>query len=95
MTVYADITGILSIQIQEGKTARVGDIVAVIVETNEPPATSTPPKTPDAKESEIPPKDYFQKAYDIKLGFLSFFVKASCLALKEFPEKSMAFHSWI
>ena len=31
-------------------------------------------------------KDYFQKAYDIKLGFLSFFVKASCLALKEFPE---------
>ena len=54
LTVYADITGILSIQIQEGKTARVGDIVAVIVETNEPPATSTPPKTPDAKESEIP-----------------------------------------
>ena len=53
LTVYADITGILSIQIQEGKTARVGDIVAVIVETNEPPATSTPPKTPDAKESEL------------------------------------------
>ena len=31
-------------------------------------------------------KNSFQKAYDIKLGFLSFFIKASCLALKEFPE---------
>ena len=30
-------------------------------------------------------KDLFFKAYNIKLGFLSFFVKASCLALKEFP----------
>ena len=31
-------------------------------------------------------KDIFQKTYDIKLGFLSFFVKAACLALKEYPE---------
>ena len=31
-------------------------------------------------------KNSFQKTYDIKLGFLSFFIKASCLALKEFPE---------
>ena len=30
-------------------------------------------------------KDLFFKAYNIKLGFLAFFVKASCLALKEFP----------
>ncbi len=31
-------------------------------------------------------KNSFQKVYNIKLGFLSFFVKASCLALKELPE---------
>lgn len=31
-------------------------------------------------------KDNFQKSFEIKLGFLSFFAKASCLALKEFPE---------
>ena len=52
LTVYADITGILSIQIQEGETARVGDIVAVIVETNEPPAdtpNASDEKNPDAK----------------------------------------------
>ena len=30
-------------------------------------------------------KDLFFKAYNIKLGFLAFFVKASCLALREFP----------
>ncbi len=30
-------------------------------------------------------KDLFFRAYNIKLGFLAFFVKASCLALKEFP----------
>lgn len=31
-------------------------------------------------------KEPFQKKYGIKLGFMSFFVKASCIALKEFPE---------
>ena len=31
-------------------------------------------------------KDIFQSSYDVKLGFLSFFVKASCLALLEFPD---------
>ncbi len=30
-------------------------------------------------------KDLFQKKYDIKLGFMSFFVKACCIALQEFP----------
>jgi 2-oxoglutarate dehydrogenase E2 component (dihydrolipoamide succinyltransferase) len=30
-------------------------------------------------------KDLFQKKYDIKLGYMSFFVKACCIALKEFP----------
>ncbi len=31
-------------------------------------------------------KAEFEKKYGIKLGFMSFFVKASCQALKEFPE---------
>ena len=31
-------------------------------------------------------KDIFQKKHDIKLGFMSFFAKASALALKEIPE---------
>jgi 2-oxoglutarate dehydrogenase E2 component (dihydrolipoamide succinyltransferase) len=31
-------------------------------------------------------KDVFQESYDTKLGFLSFFVRASCLALLEFPD---------
>jgi len=31
-------------------------------------------------------KETFQAKYGIKLGFMSFFVKAACLALKEFPE---------
>ena len=55
LTVSADITGILSIRIQEGKTARVGDIAAVIVETSEPPADSpnaSDEKTPDAKNTD-------------------------------------------
>ena len=30
-------------------------------------------------------KDLFAKKHDIKLGFISFFVKASCLALKDVP----------
>ena len=30
-------------------------------------------------------KDLFAKKHDIKLGFMSFFVKASCLALKDVP----------
>ncbi len=30
-------------------------------------------------------KDEFQKKYDVKLGFMSFFVKASVLGLKNFP----------
>lgn len=30
-------------------------------------------------------KDLFQKKYDIKLGYMSFFVKACCIALQEFP----------
>ena len=36
-------------------------------------------------------KDNFQKKYGVKLGFMSFFVKASVLALKEFPDV----HSYI
>ncbi|UCF64778.1 MAG: 2-oxoglutarate dehydrogenase complex dihydrolipoyllysine-residue succinyltransferase, partial [bacterium] len=31
-------------------------------------------------------KEPFQKKYGIKLGFMSFFVKAACIALAEFPE---------
>ena len=31
-------------------------------------------------------KDYFIKKYDVKLGFMSFFTKASIVALKEIPE---------
>ncbi len=31
-------------------------------------------------------KDLFQKKYDLKLGFMSFFVRACCIALREFPE---------
>jgi 2-oxoglutarate dehydrogenase E2 component (dihydrolipoamide succinyltransferase) len=31
-------------------------------------------------------KDTFIKKHDIKLGFMSFFVKACCIALQEFPE---------
>jgi len=31
-------------------------------------------------------KDAFQKRYDVALGFMSFFIKASVEALKEFPE---------
>jgi 2-oxoglutarate dehydrogenase E2 component (dihydrolipoamide succinyltransferase) len=31
-------------------------------------------------------KDRFLEKYQVKLGFMSFFVKAACLALKEFPE---------
>ncbi len=31
-------------------------------------------------------KEEFQKRYGIKLGFMSFFIKASCIALKDFPE---------
>jgi len=31
-------------------------------------------------------KEIFQDKYQIKLGFMSFFIKAACLALKEFPE---------
>lgn len=31
-------------------------------------------------------KETFQKKYDIKLGFMSFFVKAATIALQEFPE---------
>ena len=31
-------------------------------------------------------QDSFQKKYGFKLGFMSFFIKASCIALKEFPE---------
>ena len=30
-------------------------------------------------------KDEFQKKYDIKLGFMSFFVKACVLGLKNYP----------
>ena len=60
LTVYADITGILSIRIQEGETARVGDIAAVIVETSEPPADSpnaSDEKTPDAKNPDAKKPD--------------------------------------
>jgi 2-oxoglutarate dehydrogenase E2 component (dihydrolipoamide succinyltransferase) len=31
-------------------------------------------------------KEAFQKKYGVKLGFMSFFVKATCAALKEFPD---------
>jgi 2-oxoglutarate dehydrogenase E2 component (dihydrolipoamide succinyltransferase) len=31
-------------------------------------------------------KEEFQNKYGIKLGFMSFFIKATCIALKEFPE---------
>jgi len=31
-------------------------------------------------------KEEFQNRYGIKLGFMSFFIKASCIALKDFPE---------
>jgi 2-oxoglutarate dehydrogenase E2 component (dihydrolipoamide succinyltransferase) len=31
-------------------------------------------------------KELFLKKYDLKLGFMSFFVKAVCIALKDFPE---------
>ena len=31
-------------------------------------------------------KDPFQKKYGVKLGFMSFFIKACCIALREFPE---------
>lgn len=31
-------------------------------------------------------KEAFQKKYGVKLGFMSFFIKACCIALKEFPE---------
>ena len=31
-------------------------------------------------------KEAFMKKHDVKLGFMSFFVKACCAALKEFPE---------
>ncbi len=31
-------------------------------------------------------KENFQKKYGVKLGFMSFFVKATCAALKEFPD---------
>jgi 2-oxoglutarate dehydrogenase E2 component (dihydrolipoamide succinyltransferase) len=31
-------------------------------------------------------KELFQEKYQIKLGFMSFFIKAACIALKEFPE---------
>ena len=57
MTVSADITGILSIRIQEGETARVGDIAAVIVETSETSADSPnapDEKKPDAKKPDAP-----------------------------------------
>lgn len=30
-------------------------------------------------------KEQFQKSHNVKIGFMSFFVKACCLALKEFP----------
>jgi 2-oxoglutarate dehydrogenase E2 component (dihydrolipoamide succinyltransferase) len=30
-------------------------------------------------------KEEFQNKYDIKLGFMSFFIKASCIALQEYP----------
>jgi 2-oxoglutarate dehydrogenase E2 component (dihydrolipoamide succinyltransferase) len=30
-------------------------------------------------------KDAFEKAHGVKLGFMSFFVKAACVALKKFP----------
>ena len=57
LTVSADITGILSIRIQEGETARVGDIAAVIVETSETSADSPnapDEKKPDAKKPDAP-----------------------------------------
>ena len=57
LTVPADITGILSIRIQEGETARVGDIAAVIVETSETSADSPnapDEKKPDAKKPDAP-----------------------------------------
>lgn len=31
-------------------------------------------------------KEAFQKKHGVKLGFMSFFIKACCIALKEFPE---------
>ncbi|MCK5452936.1 MAG: dihydrolipoyllysine-residue succinyltransferase, partial [Calditrichia bacterium] len=31
-------------------------------------------------------KELFLKKYELKLGFMSFFVKTACIALKEFPE---------
>jgi len=31
-------------------------------------------------------KESFQKKYGVKLGFMSFFIKACCIALREFPE---------
>jgi 2-oxoglutarate dehydrogenase E2 component (dihydrolipoamide succinyltransferase) len=31
-------------------------------------------------------KEPFQKKYGVKLGFMSFFIKACCIALREFPE---------
>jgi 2-oxoglutarate dehydrogenase E2 component (dihydrolipoamide succinyltransferase) len=31
-------------------------------------------------------KDSFQKKYSLKLGLMSFFIKACCIALREFPE---------
>ncbi|OGB60601.1 MAG: dihydrolipoamide succinyltransferase [Caldithrix sp. RBG_13_44_9] len=31
-------------------------------------------------------KEPFQKKYSVKLGFMSFFIKACCIALREFPE---------
>jgi 2-oxoglutarate dehydrogenase E2 component (dihydrolipoamide succinyltransferase) len=46
-------------------------------------------------------QDSFQKKYGIKLGFMSFFIKATCIALKEFPkvnasidDEEIVFHNY-
>ena len=49
-------------------------------------------------------KDLFEKKHNVKLGFMGFFVKAACMALKDVPAVNaaiescsvmrLAFHGW-